>query len=462
MKGIQAKVEILTQDEILQVHKAACNVLAKTGIGMPNEEALRRCERAGAIVDYVKGVMRIPVSVTEDFVAELKKRAYKPEPGLQPIAGGISTQVFVTDYGTKSRRYGNSDDIMRGIALVKHLKNIPGCSAVTVPSDVPSEISDLHAHHLIYKYSEKPGGTYIINPAMANYIMDMAEVVGQKSGYLFETVSPLSFRKETLEMALTYADRGHGLGIAPMIMSGSTGPVTMAGALVLMVAEVLASLFGVYALSGEYVPWFCTGSHTTDPKTLLCSFGCPNMALIGIGVAQMSNFYGLPGGSNAALSDALLPDFQCGFEKSLSGIFSLLAGSVSMGCQGIAGADQGFSFEQLVIDNEWIDAYNYVLKGYEVNADTLAEEVIAQVGIGGNFVAEEHTGEYLRENWWQSRLFDRYDFDMWQQKGADTLLERAHALVREYTEGYAQMQPCRDDATVKALDEIADKAKRSL
>ncbi len=463
MRRMLSKVEILTQEEVVRIHKAALNVLEKTGMGMPNDECLRRCQKAGAAVDFDKQVIKIPVSVMEDFVKKLKERQNGLPEEVQTLAGGISTQVFVTDYKTKTRRYGVSDDIMKGIALVKHLKNIPGCSAATVPSDVDSRISDLHAHHLIYKYSQKEGGTYIINPEAANYIMDMTEVMKRKSYYLFESVSPLRFRKETLEMALMYADRGHGLGIAPMIMSGSTGPVTMAGALVLICAEVLGSLFAVYALTGELNAFFANGSHTTDPKTMLCSFGSPNQAVIGIGVSQMAKFYGIPSGSNSALSDALMPDFQCGFEKTFSALFSLLSGSVSMGCQGIAGADQGFSFEQLVIDNEWIDAYNYVISGYEVTEETIAEALINEVGIGGDFLSEEHTVNYLRENWWDSKLFTRYDFDEWHKRtNADELLDRAHALVEQYTEGYQNMAPAVDGKTADELDRIMETAKAKI
>ncbi len=455
MRGIVSNVELLTQDEIRMIHEAALRLLEKTGLSMPNEECLRRCGKAGAKVDYVSGILRIPAGVMEEYIAVLRSEGASATSLYRPKATGyISTQIFVTDYKTKTKRLGTTDDIMRGIALVRHLKNIPSCPAAVIPSDVPGSISDLHSYHMIYKYSEKDGGTYVINPAAAPYIMDMAEAVGRKTGYLFETVAPLRFRKETLEMGLMFADRGHHLGIAPMIMGGSTGPVTIAGTLTLITAEVLASLFAVWAITGRPSAFFANGSHTSDPKTMLCSFGSPNQALIGVGVAQMAKFYGIPSGSNSALSDALMPDFQCGFEKTLSAMFSLLAGSCSMGCQGIAGADQGFSFEQLVIDNEWIDAYNYVLDGAEVNAETIAEEIIEEVGIGGHFLSEEHTVRHLSDSWWRSRLFDRFSFENYLEDGGRELLDKASRLVEEYTAGYRGQQPVLEQAKAEELDRI--------
>lgn len=464
MKNLRAKVEVLSQDEILEIHKASLRILERTGMSLPNKECLARCEKAGAVVDYEKETIRIPISVMEELLAEFKNsNATASDPMVrEPVKGFISTQVFVVDYETKKRRYGLTDDILKGIALVQHLENIQGCNAVCIPSDVDSRVTDLHSYLQIYKYSKREGGTYILSAQTAPYIMDMAECMGRKEWYLFESISPLRFRKETLEMGLLFADRGHNLAIAPMIMGGTTGPVTIAGVVTLINAEVLGSMFACYAISGRFPGFYGHGSHSTDPRTLLCSFGSPNQSLIGIASAQMGAFYGMGAGSNSALTDALQLDFQGGFEKASSAIFSCLAGTVGIGCQGIAGADQGFSFEQLVIDNEWLDAYNYIISGFEVNSETIAEELINSVGIGGNFTAEEHTVEHLRESWWFSKLFSRYDWDAWMAEGAIDLLARAHARVEELTAGYKTMEPVIPSGKVDELERIADAGMKAI
>lgn len=462
MKSMKSSIEILSPDEILQIHRAALNILSKTGFHMPHDECLKRCQKAGAIVDMLQGVVRIPVSVMEDLLADMKRQADIHEMAAPSLSGYISTQVFVTDYMSKTRRYGTSDDIMRGISLVEHLKNIPSSNAVTVPSDVDSRISDVHAYMMLLKYSTKPGGTYILSGESAEFIMDIGDAMGRKEHYLFESVSPLRFRKETLDIGLRFANRGHGLSIAPMIMGGTTGPATMAGTLTLIVAEVLASIFSVYAISGQLIAYFGHGSHYNDPRTLLCSFGSPNQALIGIGTAQMAKFYGIHGGSNSALSDALVPDFQCGFEKTFSAVLSSLAGSVSIGCQGIAGADQGFSFEQLIIDNEWLDAWNYVVAGIEVNEETIAEELIHEVGIGGNFIAEEHTAMHIRENWWPSQVFFRDSYDAWQDGGKKDSLDRAHELLESWTINYRNPKLVITAVQADELDRIHARAKARI
>lgn len=464
MKQLRATLEVLSQEEILAIHNASLNILERVGMHMPNRECLRRCEKAGAVVDFDTEVMRIPHTVMESLLAEFRKSlpAVEDPAKRQPLTGSISPQVYVVDYSTNQRRYGETEDILKGIALVRSLKNIPQCNAACVPSDVDSRITDIHSFLQLYKYSGKRGGTYILSPQSANYIMDMAEVMGRTESYLFETVSPLRFRKETLEMGLLFADRGHGLSIAPMVMGGSTAPVTPAGIITSFNAEVLGSLFSVYAVSNKLPGFYGHGSHATDPRTLLCSFGSPSQALIGIASAQMGRFYGLPSGSNSALSDALLPDFQCGFEKASNAIFSCLAGTVGIGCQGIVGADQGFSFEQLLLDNEWLDAYNHIIAGFEANTETIAEELIERMGIGGVFIAEEHTVEHLRESWWDSRLFDRVDWDNWKNGGSKELLQRAHEKVEELTSGYRSLEPVIDSQKVEELERIAARAKKAI
>lgn len=462
MNNMRSKIEIMSEDEVLQIHKAALNVLSKTGFHLPNEECLKRCQKAGAQVDYVSGVVKLPPHLTEELIERMKKDTGPLSDETPKLKGGISTQVFVVDYMTKTRRYGQTEDIMKGIALVEHLNNFPECNAVTIPSDVDSRISDMYSYKLLMQYAKKPGGTYILSQQTANAIMDMSEIMERKAFYLFESVSPLRFRKETLEMGLLFADRGHYLGIAPMIMGGMSAPVTLAGSLTLITAEVLASIFAVYALSGELGKFFGHGSHTNDPQTMICSFGSPNQALIAVGTAQMARFYKIPCGSNSALSDALMPDFQCGFEKTLSALMGSLAGAVSIGCQGIAGADQGFSFEQLLIDDEWLDAYNYVVSGFEVNAETIAEELIHEVGIGGNFIAEEHTAAHFHDSWWQAKLFQRKDFDNWQFDGAKDILARAHDRVEALTSNYQSLKPVISGEKFEALEKLVVQATDAI
>lgn len=464
MGKVRGRLEILTQEEVLQVHEASLRILEKTGFRAPHPEVLARCERMGAQVNRETGVVRVPRAVMEVLLAAVKaEEAASSAQALaeRRLAGGISTQVFMVDYMTRERRYGTTDDVMKGIALVQGLQNIPGCNAVTIPSDVHPDLTDVVSHQLIYKYSKKPGGTYILTPNSAKWIMEMGRTIGRSTWYGLETVSPLQFRKESLDMAMVFADSEMGYWIGPMTMAGATCPITLAGTLTMENSEILASIFLVKALNGGRVS-YGSPSHVMDMRTMLCSFGAPEQALLGLAAGQMGGFYGLQVSSNSGLTDALFPDFQGGAEKALNATFSLLGGTTGIGCQGIVGADMGFSMEQLVLDNEWIDSYNRIMDGFEVNAETIAEDLIQELGIGANFIAEEHTVEHLRESLWQTRLMNRNGWENALPQGGIPLLDRVHARVEELTAGYRTMEPVVDAATCERLDYLAKCAREEL
>jgi len=256
------------------------------------------------------------------------------------LEGVISTQIYVIDYLSREKRLGVTDDVLKGIALVHQLDNFATSNAVTLPSDEPEAIRDVVAFKLLYSYSRKPGMTYILTPRSARYILEMAAVMDRPVRCFLEPVTPLVFRKESLEMALLFARRGQPFYVGPMVMGGATGPVTLAGILALHCAELLASIFLVYALTGGFsIRLYNSGPHTVELKNMMCSFGSPNQALLGIAVSQMERFYGLDPVCNAGLTDALLPDFQAGFEKASTAVVSFLAGATGIGCQGLVGAE---------------------------------------------------------------------------------------------------------------------------
>lgn len=203
-------------------------------------------------------------------------------------------------------------------------------------------------------------------------------------------------------------------------------------------------------LSGK-IPNYNETVHPLDPGSLVCSFGAPGITVSALGGCAMANFYGLYSGGNVGLTDSLEPDFQCGFEKAISAAFAAFSGGRSVGGQGIVGADQGISLEQLVIDNDWIEAFNFSIKGILVDEDTLAETLIREVGIGGNFMGEEHTVAHLREYYWRPSVFSR---EQWGENSKN-LLERAEEKVLEYTRGYQEMQPVISADQTEELDRIA-------
>lgn len=460
MKWIQANIKVLGDDEIEQIHAQSLRILSGIGLRVPHARVRSLLAAAGADAEEDSEIVRIPEAALAPVLEQARRGAHtfaRTDDRVRCVTGNVSTQVFRFDPRTGARRLGTAQDVREGIALIEGLPNIPRTNAVVVPSDVP--LPDLASFRLIYQYAHKDGGTYVLSAHTARYVIEMARCMGRTPSYLLDTVSPLQFTQESLEIACLFAQAGLPLTMTPLVMAGSTGPVTLAGALTLQNAEALALLFTIWVLTGQIAQYVASGHSSDVMQTMMCSFGSPNQALFGIGAAQMAAFYGLTAGANTGMTDALFPNFQGGFEKGMTGMTSILAGCRDIGGQGIAGADQGFSMEQLVLDDCWLDAVNYVLRGIEVSEETIGLETLREVGIGGNFLGEEHTVMHMRDSWWRSTLFGCNPFT--DPVAQDDLLERAAARAQQLIAQNHTGEPVISPSQADTLDRLYAEAVRT-
>jgi len=389
------------------------------------------------------------------------------------VKAGMGLQMTMVDYLTKTRRPGTTQDSLRAMALggSEELKNVEWVTPFVIPSDYPLEIVDVVAYKLIWTYSPKPGGAWIYSAKTARYIIEMAKIVcgGEEElrkkkilGYGAESVSPLRFSPHSLEIMLEMAKYGLPIGNSPMVQAGLSGPVTLAGTLVVENAEVLAGAILVHALNPEQPYHYSFIPHLMDPRTALCSFGSPEQVLMALAGIQLARHYGFACTCNVGLTDSLTPDFQAGFEKAMTAALAVAAGAEGIGSQGIVGADQGASLEQLMMDDEWMGSLSRVFRGFEVNPDTLALDVIRKVGVGGDFLKERHTALHLRKELWIPRIFNRLDWETWIKGGARESSQLAHEKVEKILEDSYPPKAVLDGDTIKNMDNIVKRAKREI
>jgi len=474
MRHIHANIKVLDDQDIERLHRATLEVLSTVGCRLPHRRVLDLMRQAGAEVDGTTATVRLPPALVERAIRETIRHngqssgAFgQPAPIRYTRAqAGMSTQANVIDYGASDRRSATVEDVLKGIVVCNALPHITHCMPLATPADVPSHVGDLYGYYLCTLYSTKPYGVYILSPETARLIVRIREIVddeaaragdGAQVSYLLEPNGSLSYDEFSLEMALVFADAGHRIHVGPMAMAGLDAPITLAGTLVVQNADNLVALVLCHMLG---LPGSWSGSaHTLDLRSTLCSFGSPNQVLLGLAAVQLGHHYGFRVPINSALTDACLPDFQGGFEKGMSAIVALLSGADGIGAQGLVGADQGASLEQLVIDNEWLSAVDHILRlGFEVSDETLALDVIRQVGIGGSYLAEEHTVRHMRETYWPSDLFNQKGWDAWMAEGGQDVYTKAHARVeRILAEGYPP-QPLLSTSTIAELDALIEDA----
>jgi trimethylamine--corrinoid protein Co-methyltransferase len=202
-----------------------------------------------------------------------------------------------------------------------------------------------------------------------------------------------------------------------MHSAGGSAPATLAGALALGLAhDLFTNLVHRLFFGGRGLGLGCSIA-PLDMRTGMYPYGRPEMQLTNVAMAQMARRYGARFGGQCGLSDAKRPSTEAGFQKALGSIPSLLAcGQTSIAC-GLLSVDEVFSPIQMVLDAEMVGALARFARGFEVSEETLALDVIRQVGPGGTFLDSEHTARHHRAEFWEPRVFSREMFSAWCAHG---------------------------------------------
>jgi trimethylamine--corrinoid protein Co-methyltransferase len=258
-----------------------------------------------------------------------------------------------------------------------------------------------------------------------------------------------------------FVGAGQPASFAPMAMAGATAPATLAGTLAQENAEVLSGLVITQLLAPGTPVTYGGIPHINDPATSICSFGSPEQALMAVAMVQMAHFYGLPVYVNVGITDAKVPDVQAGIEKGATMVLGALAGADTFGHAGICGTDHGASLPWLMVDNELMAYVKRIARGLEVNAETLAVELIRSIGPAGHYLAEEHTVRHFRrELWLPGPLWTRQAWDGWESEGRPSMADRALAEVKRILATH-QPEPM-DEAMAREVDRIVAAVQREL
>ena len=471
MKHIRSSIQVLSRREIERIHQASVEVLRQVGVEVPNERLLQRLRSLGA--DLQGPIVRIPEQLLDRVLGEVAPARRMRSP-WSTYRGQVrvdnSSQTLMVDYPEMRRRPGTLDDVLRGIVLSNALPTVARALPVVVPSDVPLSVAPVESYRLGCLYSRKPFHVFFglqAAPHLCRMAAVLAEATGRPRrelgfGFSFGAISPLRFAEEDLATALLVAGEGWPVSCYSFPVIGTTAPASLAGALVLSNAERLACLVLMWLWGeGGYAETSVDDPCIADPRSLAPSFGHPNITTFAIANSQLCRFYGLRPGGGLALSDAKQVDFQSGFERGTGAILSILSGG-GIGPSGIAGTDEGASLEKLVIEDAALSALNWIGAGVEVTDESLAVDLIKEVGIAGTYLDQPHTARYLRREFWSSPLFPRETWTAWEERGGESLLDRAHRQVqRLLAEGYPPPL-VQSEETVCRLEALVAAARQEL
>ncbi len=474
---------VISPGDIQSIHEASMKLLRDVGVKFPDGESLECLARAGAKVDGISQVARFSDRLIHEALDQCGKGycLHGRAPG-RPVRFGAGEFILVSSPGQfawvqedgSGRREPTLADARLAALVGDALEEIDIVGGMGMALDIPPPCRDVFMAAELIKGTPKVTQVWVAGGRSLRFILEMCEAVRGGSGEhrrqpmlhgFIEPVSPLRFAPSGLEILKMCARKGLPLCVAPMVQAGASGPSTLAGALAMENAEILSAIV-LAQLYGPGVP-VCYGGipHLFDMRAMQISFGAPEQGLMAVAMTQMGKFYGLPVYINVGLSDSKLADAQSGLERGITLLMGALAGADTFGHMGIVGPDQGASLLQLVLDNEMAGYIKRLLRGFDVNDGTLALSVVEQVGIGGSFLAEQHTRDHFRSESWFPGLADRRRWEAWEADGmksaADQARERLNQILSVHAPDSCDPDLARelDRIAASAMTEIADGAQ---
>lgn len=480
-------IRILSPDEMERIHQAALAILNTIGMKVNHPVALEYLRKHGCLVDTATQIVKFPPQIVQASVDRMRQAYAQParipermsvryshirfrtEPhrihqDFTVSAGGFC--CFIHDL-RGNRRNANGDDVRRAISMVNQLNQVNYTGLPVSDQETPSPLRPVAMAAEIAKYTTKIGGVETFSKEDIPYLLEIATIVkGSEDavrrepiliGY-GETRTPLCFDYNMIEIFMEYIRRGFPQTVETMPNAGATAPVTFAGTLALGAAETLAPVVLAHAIDPDAVIGVDINPSTCDMRSGLFRYSAPERWTVLIARVQLiSEYYGCPSGVHGGKTDSCFYDEQAGFEKGLSMLMPVLAGVVGVGTVGHIENAVTFSPLQLVMDNEFAAAIRMMLKGIEVNDETLALDTIKQVGIGGNYLETDHTAEHFRDTIFMSPLMPHQP---WGHALTGDMAEHARQQARTLWE--AEPQPVLDDARRKAVEAVVAKARLRL
>jgi trimethylamine--corrinoid protein Co-methyltransferase len=408
-------IDYLEQGELEKIHKASLAILEKNGVEFYSEEARDILKKAGAKIEGDK-VFFPPELVMEQVAfapSEFTLHARNPEKSV--VIGGKNTvhapgygSPYVMDYEKNARRNATYDDYVIFTKLAGLSENIDVVGGVLVePNDVTDHLRHAKMFHAAVKYTDKCLMGSAMGAKKAQETVDMASIIyggidtvrkNPSLISLINTNSPLEFDGRMLDALMVYARNNQPVIIAALAMTGTTSPVTLAGSLVQQCAEILSGIVFAQLVSPGTPVVFGSASSIVDLRTGNLAIGSPESVKMFSVIAQLARFYDVPSRGGGALTDAIIPDSQSGFESMMVLMNTVLAGTnFILHSAGLLENYMTMSFEKFVTDDEMLGMVKSYAQGFPINDDTLALDTLLSVGSGGNFIAEEHTFAHMRD-----------------------------------------------------------------
>ncbi len=470
------RFRVLSNDQVEEIKRASFEVMSKVGFSVLHAGARKMLKQAGALVNGEN------VKVPEHVVTGCLRTAPKGWT-IYDRQGNRAMEVEgrKSYYGTSTASPRTKDalsgeihptlvaDIATGARVADALENIDWVMPMGSVQDVPPTVADLYEFEAVVSHTTKPIIFLGYTPRGVELAFEMAaEVAGglenlrQRPFIVFypEPISPLVWPADVVDRLFVGADLSLPQIQGPTVQFGATGPVTLAGAVAQGTAEALMCLVRAQLRKpGCPIGLGCNFS-VFDMAAGLLSMASPEMSLALAAQAEVAQSFGLPTWGLAGSTGSKVIDAQAGIESTFSILAQGLAGLNLIHDVGYIDNGMACSTAQLVLGNESIGMAKRFIRGITVNRETLAREVIENVGPGGHYLDQDHTYDHFRSELWRPTLLARSAYDEWQNQGAKDMAARIQDKLEEIVKNHRA--PSLPDKTLAALGKIKQKGEKEL
>lgn len=437
--------------DIRRICDAAFDVLARVGLGTAPELLAERALARGAVLNRA-GRLCFPRPMIEDIIAGAAQRfvfhgqnpKHDFEIGGQRVyfgTGGAAVQTL--DMDSASYRPSTLADLYDFARLADQLPRISWFTRCCIATDITDiRALDINTAFAIAAGTSKPLGTAFTDADSVDPVVDMFDMLLGGEGkfkarpfckaHISPIISPLRFGEDAVAVTLACVRRGVPINAIVAAQSGATAPATLAGMLVQTTAETLAALALVNLFAPGYPMIFSNWPLVIDLRTGSFSGGGGEISVLNAAAAQIGNALNLPTGVACSMSDAKAVDAQMGSEKAMAALAAGLSGAnMIYESAGMTASLLGASFEAFVADDEMLGHINRLIRGIEINEETLGVHAISAAVAGdGHFLGSPHTMAAMQRDYFYPELADRTAPRAWEEAGAMDLWAAARQKAR--------------------------------
>jgi trimethylamine--corrinoid protein Co-methyltransferase len=479
--GIKSwNLDILSENDVQRIYQASLSILENPGISSESDLFLDIFEKGGAKVDRDARTIRVPRDMVESAIKSAPSSLVlhgRNDPAMDMLLepgrvyygmGGTSEPLF-WDYDLWKSRQPTKQDMINSTRVGHALPNIDFVQTLCMSGDYPTEVIFFHDFDAIFRYTTKPTVINILGRPFTRKLLGMTaaasggeDVLRQKPSVL-GIVTPVTPLKIAImnEGIVDAIEAGVPILYSPGPLMGATGPATVAGAVVLSNAEVLFGVVLTQLIKPGSPVVLKPDTNVFDMKTTQCTYGSPEQNLGKMAMIQMARFYNIPIYGLGGGVEGKVPDAEAAAQAAMNMLLNAQAGMTMSQSLGTLSWGLYGSQEMVVICDQIVDMIRRVMEGITISDDTLAVDVIREVGYGGSYLDQDHTVQHFRGELFFPKLFTRQTIDQWVQAGSKMIHEVAHQRILEILDkaGPVELAPGADAELERALREAVEGRK---